>query len=244
MHLLRRRSLPALFLAMLPFVPHTGAAAATGSPATSSQPAVVLVFGDSITQGQSLATSNPGAMWLNRINASPAAAGKLRLVNEGKGGRPTDSLGEFDTVLARHRHIDALVIALGANDARDTSGNCVPNAVANLTRMVERARAVYGDALPVLIVAPTNINKFALGPSKPIANEREANINALETAYRKLAGKLDASFASLNNLIAPESLTADGVHPDAAGHAAIAQKLLPAALALVSRSLPDRGPTL
>ncbi|MDR1283852.1 MAG: SGNH/GDSL hydrolase family protein [Opitutaceae bacterium] len=227
---------------MLPFVPHTGAAAITGNTATSSQPAVVLVFGDSITQGQLLAASNPSAMWLNRINAAPEAASRLRLVNEGKGGRPTASLGEFDAVLARHPHIDALILALGANDARDTSGNCVQNAVANLTRMIERARAVYGASLPVLIVAPTNINKSALGPTKPIANEREANINALEAAYRELASKFGVSFISLNGVVSPESLTADGVHPDAAGHAAIAQKLLPVALALVSPSRPHQEP--
>ena len=105
------------------------------------------------------------------------------MVNEGKGGRPTASRSDFDAMLARQPRIDLLVIALGMNDSRDITVSCVPKAVANVRYMIERARQTCGAALPILLVGPSNINKAALGPTKPIARQREAK---LRRAWRRL----------------------------------------------------------
>ena len=143
-------------------------------------------------------------------------------MNEGKGGRPTASLTDFDAVLARHPKADVLVIALGTNDSRDVTDKCVPAAVANIRQMVERGRKAWGGKLRVVIVGPPNIRKDALGPTKPIGDRREAKLKEMGVAFEALARETRAEFVGLFGVVPEASLTKDGVHPDAAGNAAIA----------------------
>jgi acyl-CoA thioesterase-1 len=130
-------------------------------------------------------------------------------------------------MLKRHAKADELVIALGTNDSRDITDQCVSKAVANLRAMIEKARAAYGGKLRVLLVGPPNINKSALVATKPIANEREAKLRELGEAYAKLATALKCEFVSLFGVVPEGSMTKDGVHPDEVGNAAIAKTLLP-----------------
>ena len=180
-----------------------------------------IVFGDSITAGGALPKEQRDHLWVTQVQQQ--SAGALTLINEGKGGRPTNSLTEFEAMLTRHTKADALVIALGMNDSRDITPQCIPKAVANVRAMVEKARAAYGAKLPVLLVGPTNINKAALGPTKPIGNEREAKLRELDAAFEKLAAETKSEFVSLFGVVPDASLLKDGVHPDGAGNDAIAK---------------------
>ncbi len=192
-----------------------------GVYAQSPTPRSVIVFGDSITAGGALSQAQRGQLWVTQVQQQ--SAGALTLINEGKGGRPTNSLAEFDAMLTRHAKADALVIALGMNDSRDITPQCIPKALANVRAMIEKARAAYGAKLPVLLVGPTNINKAALGPTKPIANEREANLRELGAAFEKLAAETKSEYVSLFGIVPDSSLLKDGVHPDGAGNDAIAK---------------------
>lgn len=180
----------------------------------------IIVFGDSITAGGALPAKDRDKLWLRQVEQE--SKGTLKLINEGKGGRPTASLPDFDAMLQRQPKADGLYIALGMNDSRDLKDTCVPNAVANLREMIVRARKHFGLSLPVLLVGPSNINKAALGPTKPIGNEREAKLRELNTAFAALAKETSCDFLSLFGVVPDGSLTKDGVHPDAAGNAAIA----------------------
>ena len=184
-------------------------------------PKKVIVFGDSITQGSAMPKEDKVKAWVNVVQAD--SGGKLEMVNEGKGGRPTDSVKEFEAMLQRQPKADLLVIALGTNDSRDITAGCVPKAVANVKSMVEKGRAAYGAKLPVLLVGPPNINKNALGPTKPIANERAAKLVELGEAFAKLAKDQGCEFVSLHGSVPESALTKDGVHPDVSGNAAIAK---------------------
>ena len=198
-----------------------------GSPSTAEvSPKVVIVYGDSITAGAELAPGDRSRLWVLQVEAK--SKGTLHTVNEGKGGRPTGSLPEFEAMLKRQPNADLLVIALGGNDARDISGKCVPNALNNLKAMISRAREIHGDKLPILLVGPTNIRKDALGPSKPIGPQREANLRALNAAYPELAKTTNCAFVSLYGVLPEAGMGRDGVHPDAAGHDEIARVMLPA----------------
>jgi len=188
--------------------------------ADAPKPRIVVVFGDSITAGGALPGKDRDKLWLRVIVRD--VHGALSLVNEGKGGRPTASRSEFDAMLTRQPHVDVLVIALGMNDSRDITRPCVPKAMANVRYMIERARQTYGAALPILLVGPSNINKDALGPTKPIANQREAKLREIGDALAKLAKQTNCDFVSLFGVVPEASLGKDGVHPDAAGNAAIA----------------------
>ena len=81
----------------------------------STPPRTVIIFGDSITAGGG---------WVKQIENE--SGGTLSLINEGKGGRPTASVKEFEAMLLRHSRADAIVIALGMNDSRDITDACVP----------------------------------------------------------------------------------------------------------------------
>lgn len=216
--LLRRGQLTILFALL------SAVLVALTSPALAA-PRLVVVFGDSITQGGALPVADRARVWVALVETN--STGRLKLVNEGKGGRPTASVKEFEAMLTRHPRADQLVIALGTNDSRDLTDECVPKAVANLRTMVVKARQAWGDPLRVLLVGPPNINKAALGPTKPIANEREAKLREQGAAFEKLARELGCEFTSLFGVVPDASLTKDGVHPDAAGNEVIARALLP-----------------
>lgn len=200
-------------------------------PPNPTNSRLVVVFGDSITEGNSLPDKERSNAWVPLVER--LSQGPLKLINEGQGGRPTNSVAEFVAMLKRHSRMDLLVLALGANDARDISGHCVSNAIAHLRNMIDKARQAFGPTLQILLVAPTNIRKDALGPTREIGNERDANLRALAIAYETLAMEENCAFTSLYGLIPPECLTRDGVHPDSRGHALIATAILPQLLALV-----------
>ena len=195
-----------------------------GVCAQSPAPRTVIVFGDSITAGSALPQAQRAQLWVTQVQQQ--SAGALTLINEGKGGRPTNSLPEFDAMLKRYAKADALVIALGMNDSRDITAQCIPRAVANVRAMIEKVRTAYGAKLPVLLVGPTNINKAALGPTKPIGNEREAKLRELGAAFEKLAAETKCEYVSLFGVVPDSSLLKDGVHPDGAGNDAIAKVMV------------------
>jgi acyl-CoA thioesterase-1 len=204
-----------LLLAMLPLSLFADVAA---------KPVTVIVFGDSITAGSALPANERDKMWVQV--AERESKGRLRMVNEGKGGRPTDSVKEFEAMVARQPQAAVLVIALGTNDSRDITAACVPKAVANVRAMIAKARQQYGAKLRILLAGPPNINKAALVATKPIANEREAKLRELGDAFAALAKETGCEFVSLFGAVPESSMTKDGVHPDAAGNAAIARVML------------------
>ena len=193
---------------------------ALGIAAHAELPQQVLVFGDSITAGGALPKEQRDQLWVTLVEKQ--SAGALKLINEGKGGRPTQSVKEFEAVVKAHSQVDALIIALGMNDSRDITDACVQKAVTNLKAMIAVARQSYGEKLPVLLVGPSNINKTALGPTKPIADQREAKLCELGIAFAQLATETDCDFISLFGIVPAESLLKDGVHPDGPGNEVIA----------------------
>jgi acyl-CoA thioesterase I len=200
--------------------------------AAQQEPRTVIIFGDSITAGNMLPKGDKARLWVNLVQQQ--SGGRLTMINEGKGGRPTDSLKEFEAMLNRQPKADLLVLALGTNDSRDISGQCVPKAVEHLRSMIDLARQKYRADLPILLVGPINLNKDALGPTKPIADQRDANLKELGTAYAALAQELHCDFTNLYGIVPATSLTRDGVHPDAIGNEVIAKALLP-------KLLPSEG---
>ena len=190
----------------------------------AAEPQTVIVFGDSITAGGALPANERDAVWVRVVERE--SKGRLRMVNEGKGGRPTDSVKEFEAMLARQPQAAVLVIALGTNDSRDITAACVPKAVANVRAMIAGARQQFGAKLRILLAGPPNINKAALVATKPIANEREAKLRDIGDAFAALAKETGCEFTSLFGTVPEASMTKDGVHPDAAGNAAIARAML------------------
>lgn len=105
----------------------------------ASPPTTIIIFGDSITAGSALPKDQRHQVWVKLIE--DRSGGALILINEGKGGRPTASVPEFEAMLKRQPKADALVIALGMNDSRNITPDCAPKAVANIRAMIEKSAA-------------------------------------------------------------------------------------------------------
>ena len=170
-----------------------GAALVSPGASAAQPPRTVLCFGDSITAGSQLPASEMASVWPALVEKQ--SDGKLRTINEGKGGRPTASVDELRAILAKlpaGTTIDVLVVALGTNDSRNISEQCVPKAVANVRQMIALAR----DRRPVpavLLIGPPNLRKDTLGPTKPIADQRERKLRELNTAFETLCATPAAS---------------------------------------------------
>jgi len=195
------------------------------APVSAAQPLVVVVFGDSIAAGTGLPEAQRSNVWVGRVEQ--LARGRLRMVNEGAGGRATGALGDFDAMLGRRPRIDILVLALGTNDSADVSGAAPVRAAANLREIVLRARKAYGRELAVLIVAPPNIRKDALLRNREQADQRERTLERMSAEFRELAARLGCEFLSLYGTVPDASLAVDGMHPDLAGNERIARIVLP-----------------
>jgi lysophospholipase L1-like esterase len=182
----------------------------------------MLVFGDSICAGSNLPDGGAQDAWPHVWERLPGAT--WRVVNHSRGGRPTDSLPEFHAALGRAETdgpFAGLMLAVGANDARDLTPGMVDRAVANLGTMVDLAQAA---GIPrIIIVGPYNLNREKLGATYPIRHERDANLRALEAAYVLFAATRALSFIAMYGVISEAHLTHDGVHPDRAGNVLIAE---------------------
>ncbi len=174
----------------------------------------IMFFGDSISAGSNLPDGGPDDAW--PMLFAREYADKFQVRNESRGGRPTGALNEFEEAISKDHAPDVLVIALGGNDARSLAKSMVADACANIDLMIDRAQGI--GVKRIVIVGPFNIDKESLGPSFPIRNERERNLQLLDSAYRKLAEELKVEFIPMLGAIPPASLKADGVHPDKAGN--------------------------
>lgn len=183
----------------------------------------VICFGDSITAGNMLDSRERNSVWPALVEKW--SNGRYRTINEGRGGRSTDCLSEFKVVFERHSSAEILLLALGANDARDTTSKCIPNAQYNIQTIVSFARALSPD-IPIVLVGPPNLRKNTLGPTADIAEQREQNLIALNAMMDDLARNFGLAFFSLFGCLSEESLFKDGIHPDVAGNKIIADRVL------------------
>ena len=113
-------------------------------------------------------------------------------------------------------HPDVVVVAGGFVDAIDPAYN--PDAVA--AAVFETYRALR-DRLP-------NARIIAVGPTTPYSIS--ARIVQVDADVQAAAGAVSAQYISLlvPPVITPDMVDSDGVHPNDAGHAAIADRILAA----------------
>jgi acyl-CoA thioesterase I len=186
----------------------------------------VLLFGDSLTAGSYFPEGAPDQHWVSILSERWGAG--VRFLNEGKGGRPSDSLPDFAAALSRHPAPDLLVLWLGTNDSREMDGEVAIRTARNLEGMIRLARERYGSGLSILLVAPPNIHPPAYTKFTPeFAAARQANLRAIGGAIRELSLAERCAFLDLFGVLSGESLARDGVHPDGAGNLAMAGRLAP-----------------
>jgi acyl-CoA thioesterase-1 len=183
------------------FVLH-GRAGSTRAPCASASPQPVIVaFGDSLVAGY-------GATSGHDLVSDLVAQVRVPIRNLGVSGNTTaDGLARVDSVVALHP--DIVILLLGGNDVLEERP--VTETEANLDAIMQKLTAA--DARIVLVGVPGGI------VSDPFP-----------AMYLRLAAKYHAEYVSniLSGLLGHSDLMSDEIHPNDAGYAKAAARILPA----------------
>jgi acyl-CoA thioesterase-1 len=187
-------------------------------PAPGSE-RVVVALGDSLTAGFGVAADEA---WPALVEARLKREGyPYRVVNAGVSGDTTaGGLRRVDWVLRNRPEV--AVVALGANDGLRGLGTDAMEA--NLLTIVERLRAGGARVLVAGMEVPPNYGA--------------AYARAFRGVFPDVARRTGAALMPflLDGVAADPRLNlADGIHPNAAGHRAIAERVWPHLVALLAR---------
>jgi acyl-CoA thioesterase-1 len=180
---------------------------------------VVVALGDSLTAGLGVAAEEA---WPALIDARLRREGyPYRVVNAGVSGDTTaGGLRRVDWVLRSRPEV--AVVALGANDG--LRGLPTDAMEANLLAIVERLRAAGARVLVAGMQVPPNYGA--------------AYTRAFQDVFQDVARRTGAALMPflLDGVAADPRLNLpDGIHPNAAGHRAIAEHVWPHLVALLTR---------
>ena len=180
---------------------------------------VVVALGDSLTAGLGVAAEEA---WPALVDARLRREGyPYRVVNAGVSGDTTaGGLRRVDWVLRSRPEV--AVVALGANDGLRGLGTEAMEA--NLLAIVDRLRAGGARVLVVGMEVPPNYGS--------------AYARAFRGVFEDVARRTGAPLMPflLDGVAADPRLNqADGIHPNAAGHRAIAERIWPHLVLLLAR---------
>jgi acyl-CoA thioesterase-1 len=172
---------------------------------------VVVFLGTSLTAGYGLPEDHAfPALIQARIDSSGL---DYRVINAGvSGDTSAGGLRRLDWLL--RLPIAALVLELGANDM--LRGQSVALLRSNLAMILDRTSNAHPDV------------RFLIAGMRAAPNLGRDYVGEFDAIYPALASEYDAAFVPflLQDVAAKRSLNqADGIHPTAAGHALIAERL-------------------
>jgi acyl-CoA thioesterase-1 len=195
-----------------------GLVAALAPPARGAE-RVVVALGDSLTAGLGVAAEEA---WPALIEARLHREGyPYRVVNAGVSGDTTaGGLRRVDWVLRNRPQV--AVVALGANDGlRGLDTDAMER---NLVAIVDRLRAGGARVLVAGMRVPSNYG--------------DAYTQAFREVFPDVARRTGSALMPflLDGVAADPRLNlADGIHPNAAGHRVIAERVWPHLVALLAR---------
>jgi len=186
-------------------------------PVMAAEPLRILAFGDSLTSGYGLPDADSFPSQLER--ALIAAGENVKLVNGGVAGDTSaGGLARLDWTLADKP--DLVLLEFGANDGLRGLDPAATrkNIAAMLTRLVQ-------DKIPTLLLgmkAPRNLGADYVTAFDPL----------YEDLARQFQVPLDPFY--LDGVAGDPALNqSDGIHPNAAGVAAIVKRITPEVIALI-----------
>jgi acyl-CoA thioesterase-1 len=184
--------------------------ASLGPRAAANEP-VIVALGDSLTAGFGVAAEEAWpALLENRLSREGY---RYRVVNAGVSG-DTSAGGLRRVPWVLRARPDIAIVALGANDG--LRGQSVEALAANLTEIVERLRAGGAQVLLAGMRVPPNYGAdFARAFARVFADVAQR----AQVAFMPFLLDGVAADPRLNLL--------DGIHPNAAGHRVIAERVWP-----------------
>lgn len=190
----------------------------TSPVAAQGRPATIVAFGDSLTAGYGVKTTDSFPAQLQM--ALEAKGHKVTVVNAGVSGDTTsDGLSRLDWALDPKP--DAVILELGANDALRGIDPKVPRA--NLDKMLA---ALKDKGIPVLLTGMKAPNNWG-----------DEYAKSFDAIFPDLASKYAVPLYPffLEGVALDRSFTQpDGLHPTAAGVAEVVKRIMPDAEALVA----------
>lgn len=195
----------------------------------------ILCFGDSNTWG-AVATKeeryDENTRWGSRLRN--LLGSEYWVVEEGQNGRTTVWEDPIENRMAgvtylwpcmeSHHPIDLVIIMLGTNDTKPYFGVNAGNIAAGAGRLVDMVqRSSFGPhktAPKVLLISPIRIRHNSFYPHLFHDGQVEKS-KGFPAAYKAVAEQFGCYFLDAAEVAEPDP--ADGVHLDAAGHAALAQ---------------------
>jgi lysophospholipase L1-like esterase len=200
----------------------------------------VLCYGDSITYGDFKEQGvGAGTRWVDLL---PGLVLGIRTINAGKNGRTTaDADGLGKALDGARPGPDVVIIMLGVNDLKNvTNGDqALAACVANAGKLLDVAAAKAPQA-QIVLCAPPTINLQTLNgywKGKGFGAKTAEVLARLPAAYATLAQARKLRSASMLQSVTPANL-ADGVHPNAAGHAELAKAVAAALAAPAAQAAP------
>jgi acyl-CoA thioesterase-1 len=190
-----------------------------------TKPIKIVALGDSLTAGFGVDDRDS---FPSRLDAALKARGYHVIVSNAgvSGDTVDDGLARLDWALGDD--VDAVIVALGANDALRGLNPAATRA--NLDMLVGR---IVSRGLPVLVAgmaAPRNLG--------------EAYVAAFDGLFVDVATKYGALFYPFfldGVVLNPRLNQPDGIHPNPAGVAVIVERILPSVEKLVARAKARRG---
>lgn len=185
-----------------------------------------LVIGDSTTSYTLSGSYNDGmllyshklAQWI-RDNY-----GGVQMIHKGVSGATTNSLMTWNRWLLLNDNIDIATIGIGVNDAYQ--GVTIPTIQANLEKVINRLTK-KNPQIKIFLLTPSRVTSGA----NPNGNMLDTANDPIRALYDTIAGEYTNVFAihTENAWTAGQTATntADGLHPNAAGHGAIFSVLQP-----------------
>ena len=190
----------------------------TSATAAPSHPTTIVAFGDSLTAGYGVKTSESFPVQLQM--ALEAKGHKVTVVNAGVSGDTTSGgLERLDWAL--NPKPDAVILELGANDALRGIDPKVPRA--NLDKMLADLKA---KGIPVLLTGMKAPNNWGDGYAKKF-----------DSIFPDLATKYGVPlypFFLEGVALDPKFTQPDGLHPTGNGVAEIVKRILPDVEALIA----------
>ena len=202
----------------------------------------ILCYGDSNTWGYDAGATAAAARPMRHARevrwtgvAAQALGPDWEIICEGQNGRTTvhdDPLAvacrngrkHLPVVLESHKPLDAVVLMLGTNDLKgylNLSPQEVAAGAALLVRIIQQSDAGPGAMAPrVLLVCPPLVGDFAQVPDLAAKFPGAAmKSHALSLHFAAVASQLSVPLLCAGDFVTPSPL--DGLHLDAASHAAL-----------------------
>lgn len=181
----------------------------------------LCIFGDSIVYGRGARLAESWATLLR--THLEAKNPQYRVYALGIPGQRTDQLLERFVPEARAREAQAVLFAIGINDAKHTQRITPDIFEQNLRKLHQQAVALVPR---VAFLGLTRINDAAM--TAPVGEPRHTNaaIQVYDKIIEKVCGSLNTPYLPLAHTLEISDL-ADGLHPNATGYQKMFQKILP-----------------